>query len=83
MSRQVLRKLAEKSYRVDLRDYDDFWLGVYFARCLEKLEEGDVVELLFDDLSAEEGVLMALSKWNFTVLEHTKSGKDVRIVARK
>ncbi len=79
----MLRKLAEGSYRVDLRDYDDFWLGVYFARCLSRLREGDVVELLFDDLSAEEGVLMALRKWNFRVLEHTKSGKDVRIVARK
>ena len=78
-----LRRRDDGSYLLDLREYDDFWLGVNIYQYFRRFKRGDVVELIFDDLSVEEGAITALQEWGYRVLERTQRGKDVHLVVEK
>jgi hypothetical protein len=78
-----LRRRGDGSYELDLREYDDFWLGVYISQYFRRFRSGDVVELIFDDLSVEEGAITALQEWGYRVLERSQRGKDVHLLVEK
>ncbi len=42
-----------------------------------------MVELIFDDLSVEEGAITALQEWGYRLLERSQRGKDVHLVVEK
>lgn len=83
MSSGNLRRRGDGSYELDLREYDDFWLGVYISQYFRRFRSGDVVELVFDDLSVEEGAITALQEWGYELLERTQRGKDIFLKVKK
>lgn len=70
-------------YVLDLRPYDDFLLGVHVRQYLRRFRSGDKVELIFNDLSLEEGVILAMDRWGYEILAREKKGKDVHLEVKK
>ena len=70
-------KLSKKSdgiFELDVKGYSCPHPQLYTLKSLEKIPDGNVLEVVFDNPSSTENICLAVEKKGYKVLENTSSG---------
>ena len=76
-------KKGEGTYLLDCRGYVCPHPQLYTKKYLEKLAEGEILELIFDNPSSAETIAQLCDREGHEILEQKKEGKDFIFVIKK
>ncbi len=76
-------KQGDGEYLLDVRGFVCPQPQLYTKKCLEKIEPGDVLEILFDNPSSEESITSYLDNTGDEVVEKSAEGGQYRYKVRK
>jgi tRNA 2-thiouridine synthesizing protein A len=76
-------KQANGEYLLDVRGYVCPQPQLYTKKCLEKIQTGEVLEILFDNPSSEESITSYLDNTGDEVVQRDSQGGLYRFKVRK
>ncbi len=69
-----LDKKEEGVYELNVKGYACPHPQLYTLKSMEKLQNGHVLEVIFDNPSSQENISMAVEKKGYKILENTSNG---------
>ena len=70
-------KLSQKGdgvFELDVKGYACPHPQLYTLKSLEKIPDGNVLEVIFDNPSSQENITMAVEKKGYKILENSSNG---------
>lgn len=76
-------KQGEGVYLLDVRGFVCPQPQLYTKKCMEKIETGDMLEILFDNPSSEESIASYLDNTGDEIVEKSAEGGQYRYKVKK
>ncbi len=77
MAQMKFTKVSEGKFELDVCGYVCPHPQLYCKKSLEKMEEGDILDMIFDNPSSAETIIQMCEQAGHEVLEQSKEGNRI------